>query len=128
MSNLTGSIFFIGTATTVVKFGGFTILTDPNFLHAGDHVHLGYGFKSQRLTEPAIAIDQLPVLDLCLLSHLHGDHWDHIASAKLSKTLPIFTTQAAAKELNKQGFSQVQGLATWDSICLQKNRPLSKNE
>jgi hypothetical protein len=36
-----GSIFFVGTATVILRYAGFTILTDPNFLHAGDHVHLG---------------------------------------------------------------------------------------
>src|SRR6185295_9814600 len=33
-----GSIFFVGTATVIIRYGGFTILTDPNFLHNGDHV------------------------------------------------------------------------------------------
>ena len=40
-----GSIFFVGTATVILRYAGFTILTDPNFLHAGDHVHLGYGLR-----------------------------------------------------------------------------------
>lgn len=38
----TGEIFFIGTATVLLRYAGFTILTDPNFLHKGDHVHLHY--------------------------------------------------------------------------------------
>ena len=42
----TGSIFFVGTATVIIRYAGFTILTDPNFLHAGDHVHLGYGLTA----------------------------------------------------------------------------------
>src|SRR3954470_6180252 len=91
----TGSILFVGTATTVITCGGFTILTDPNFLHAGDHAHLGYGMTSERLTNPAIEIEELPPLDLCLLSHLHGDHWDDVAEAKLSRSLPIVTTPHA---------------------------------
>jgi hypothetical protein len=28
-----GSIFFVGTATVLIRYAGFTILTDPNFLH-----------------------------------------------------------------------------------------------
>jgi len=28
-----GSIFFVGTATVLLRYAGFTILTDPNFLH-----------------------------------------------------------------------------------------------
>ena len=111
-----GSIFFVGTATTVITCGGFTILTDPNFLHAGDHAHLGYGLTSERKTNPAIEIEQLPPLDLCLLSHLHGDHWDAVAEAKLSKSLPIVTTEHAAHALAKRGFTATRGLNPWDAI------------
>src|SRR3954469_24089466 len=52
-----GSVFFIGTATVILRVGGFSILTDPNFLHRGDHVHLGYGLTSERLTDPALTLD-----------------------------------------------------------------------
>jgi uncharacterized membrane protein len=57
----------------------FAILTDPNFLHAGEHVHLGYGLTAERLTNPAIDIEQLPPLDFCVLSHYHGDHFDIVS-------------------------------------------------
>ncbi|UFS70162.1 MBL fold metallo-hydrolase [Geomonas sp. RF6] len=113
-----GSIFFIGTATTLITGGGFTILTDPNFLHAGDHAHLGYGLTSRRRTNPAREIEDLPPLDVCLLSHLHGDHWDHIAQAKLSKDLPIVTTVHAARVLGQRGFRRTIGLGTWDEAVL----------
>src|SRR3954464_3565346 len=94
-----GSVFFVGTATVILRYGGFTILTDPNFLHAGDHVHLGYGLTSERLTEPAINIEELPPVDFCVLSHYHGDHFDQIVEEKLRKDLPIITTAHAAGEL-----------------------------
>jgi hypothetical protein len=55
-----GSVFFVGTATVLIRYAGFTILTDPNFLHQGDHVHLGYGLISRRQTNPAIEIEDLP--------------------------------------------------------------------
>ena len=47
-----GSILFVGTATVILRYAGFTILTDPNFLHRGDHVHLGYGMTATRRTDP----------------------------------------------------------------------------
>lgn len=111
-----GSILFVGTATTVISAGGFTILTDPNFLHAGDHAHLGYGLTSRRLTNPAIEIEELPELALCLLSHLHGDHWDHIAEAKLPKSLPVVTTPHAARALAARGFRNAEQLENWEKI------------
>ena len=115
-----GSVFFVGTATVIIRYGGFTILTDPNFLHAGDHVHLGYGLRSRRLTNPAVEIEDLPPLDLVVLSHLHGDHFDRVAEAKLDKTLPIVTTPHAARYLEGKGFRPLEGLRTWESITVRK--------
>lgn len=115
-----GSVFFVGTATVILRYAGFTILTDPNFLHAGDHVHLGYGLTSERLTNPAIDIEDLPPLDFCLLSHLHGDHFDRIAEARLNKTLPIISTRHAASALRRKGFQHTHGLNTWETILINK--------
>jgi L-ascorbate metabolism protein UlaG (beta-lactamase superfamily) len=115
-----GSIFFVGTATTIIRFGGFTLLTDPNFLHAGDHVHLGYGLRSKRKTNPAIEIDDLPPLDLCVLSHRHEDHWDRIADERLPKSLHVVTTPHAVKNLNNVGFHNTHALDTWDTITITK--------
>ena len=55
-----GAVTFIGTATVLVQYGTLTFLTDPNFLHAGDHAHLGYGLRSKRLTNPALELSELP--------------------------------------------------------------------
>lgn len=33
-----GEVYFIGNATSVIRFGGLTVLTDPAFLHKGEHV------------------------------------------------------------------------------------------
>jgi L-ascorbate metabolism protein UlaG (beta-lactamase superfamily) len=115
-----GSIFFIGTATVIIRFAGFTILTDPNFLHAGDHAHLGYGLTAQRLTNPAIDIEQLPALDFCVLSHYHGDHFDQVAEQKLQKDLPIISTEHAASELKNKGFTAPTALETWESAIVKK--------
>ena len=94
-----GSIFFVGTATVIIRYAGFTILTDPNFLHKGDHVHLGYGLTSERLTNPAIDIEELPPLDLCVLSHMHEDHFDRLVEEKLDKALPIVGGSASWRTL-----------------------------
>ena len=115
-----GSIFFVGTATVVLRYAGFTILTDPNFLHAGDHVHLGYGLTSERLTEPAISIEDLPPVDFCVLSHYHGDHFDQIVEEKLRKDLPIITTNSAVTELVAKNFTGGIGLETWEAATIEK--------
>ena len=111
-----GSVFFVGTATVVIRYAGFTILTDPNFLHAGDHVHLGYGLTSERLTNPAMEIEDLPALDFVLLSHLHGDHFDRVAERKLNKATPIISTRHATSYLKKVGFTHTRSLKTWEPL------------
>ncbi len=115
-----GSIFFVGTATVVIRYAGFTILTDPNFLHSGDHVHLGYGLTSVRRTDPAVEIEDLPPLDFVLLSHLHGDHFDRIAERRLNKATPIISTRHATRYLEKVGFTRTRSLETWEPIELKK--------
>ena len=115
-----GSIFFVGTATVMIRYAGFTILTDPNFLHAGDHVHLGYGLTSVRKTEPAVEIEDLPSLDFVLLSHLHGDHFDRVVERKLNRATPIISTLHASRYLQKVGFTQTHSLESWESIDVGK--------
>ncbi len=115
-----GSVFFVGTATVILRYAGFTILTDPNFLHAGDHVHLGYGITSERLTEPALDIDELPPVDFVVLSHYHGDHFDQVVERRLDKRLPIITTNHAAAKLRVKGFTEARGLETWETFTVVK--------
>ncbi|HET7434362.1 MAG TPA: MBL fold metallo-hydrolase [Thermoanaerobaculia bacterium] len=115
-----GSIFFVGTATVILRYAGFTILTDPNFLHQGDHVHLGYGLRSKRLTEPALSFEQLPPIDFVLLSHMHGDHFDHLVSDRLDRDLPIVSTRHAAAALTALGFRRTIALETWETLPVRK--------
>jgi L-ascorbate metabolism protein UlaG (beta-lactamase superfamily) len=113
-----GSLLFIGTATVLLRYAGFTILTDPNFLPQGEHVHLGYGLRSARLTNPALAFADLPPFDLVLLSHLHEDHFDRLVARKLDKQTPIVTTPQATTALHKQGFRKAQQLSTWETLTI----------
>jgi L-ascorbate metabolism protein UlaG (beta-lactamase superfamily) len=115
-----GSILFIGNATVLIRYAGFTILTDPTFIHIHEQVSIGYGLHATRLTNPAMEIEELPPLDLVLLSHFHGDHFDQVAEQKLDKALPIVTTNEAAKELRERGFGNTHPLDTWSSLIIGK--------
>lgn len=113
------TLTFIGTATTVLRLGDFTVLTDPNFLRKGQRAYLGKSLWSRRLTSPAMTPAELPVLDAVVLSHLHGDHWDRVARRELPRTPPVITTDAAADDIEKQGFT-AHGLDTWQEHTLTK--------
>ncbi len=113
----TDSLTFIGTATTILRLGAFTLLTDPNFLHEGQRAYLGKGLWSRRVTEPAMQPAELPTLDAVLLSHLHGDHFDRVARNELARSQPVITTPPAARRLQRWGF-ETRGLDTWQSETL----------
>ena len=114
------TLTFVGTATTLLRLGDFTVLTDPNFLHRGQRAYLGKGLWSRRLTEPAMQPADLPDLDAVVLSHLHGDHFDRVARRELTRDQPVLTTPAAARRLDDWGFTTV-GLDTWQDQALRKN-------
>ena len=113
------SLSFIGTATTLIELGSFRILTDPNFLHEGQRAYLGKGLWSRRLTEPSLQPEALPELDAVVLSHLHGDHFDRVARAELSRSQPVITTPQAAGRLKRWGFD-ARGLRTWSTEVLDR--------
>lgn len=121
-----GSVFFIGNATVLIRYAGFTILTDPTFIHMHEQVSIGYGMHSTRLTNPAMDIGDLPPLDLIVLSHFHGDHFDQVAERDLDKALPIVTNAEAAKELNQRGFQNTYALETWAPVTVEKGGTLLK--
>ena len=64
---------WIGHSTFLLRVAGFTLLTDPVFaLHAGPFGRIG----PRRVRAPALALDELPRVDVILQSHNHYDHLD----------------------------------------------------
>ena len=118
-SSARDSITFVGTATTVLRLGSFRLLTDPNFLRRGQRAYLGKGLWSRRLTDPAFPVEEVPVLDAVLLSHLHGDHFDRVARRGLSRAAPVLTTEQAAGRLRRYGFD-ARGLQVWERQVLRR--------
>jgi L-ascorbate metabolism protein UlaG (beta-lactamase superfamily) len=114
-------LYFVGHATTLIRYGGFTLLTDPSFLRRGQRAYLGYGLSTRRLLDPAISVDALPPLDAVVLSHLHGDHWDRVVQRRLDRELPVITTTSASRRLSRRGFGRTRGLRTWQEHELVKH-------
>ena len=65
-------IAWIGHATFIIKLGNTTIITDPLFSkNAGPLI-----FGPKRYVNPAINLEDIPKIDLLLLTHNHYDHLD----------------------------------------------------
>ncbi len=65
-------IAWIGHATFLIKLGETTIITDPLFSkNTGPLI-----FGPKRYVPPAIKLDEIPPVNLFLLSHSHYDHQD----------------------------------------------------
>lgn len=63
---------WVGHASVLVQARGLNILTDPVWAERAGP----FGFGPKRVTAPGIALDDLPRIDLILVSHNHYDHLD----------------------------------------------------
>jgi L-ascorbate metabolism protein UlaG (beta-lactamase superfamily) len=57
---------------------------------------------------PLPAADVIGGVDLCIVTHLHEDHFDDEATALLPRNLPILTQPESADELREHGFTDVR--------------------
>jgi L-ascorbate metabolism protein UlaG (beta-lactamase superfamily) len=105
---------WIGHATVLLKIEGFTILTDP-VLSARVGINIGpltLGLK--RLIEPALALEDLPKLDLVLLSHAHMDHFDLPTLRALERRdLDVVTARGTSDLLRIARYRRVQEIG-WE--------------
>ncbi|KAF5639932.1 metallo-hydrolase oxidoreductase [Fusarium sp. NRRL 52700] len=110
----------VGTATTIIEWEKLLLLTYPNFLHAGDHVHLGPGVTAERQTNPAVDLHELPSLDAILLSHYHEDQFDRLVEDSLNRDFLIVTTPHAHRCLTSKNepFHNVEPLDFFDHLEL----------
>jgi L-ascorbate metabolism protein UlaG (beta-lactamase superfamily) len=82
-------VTWIGHATVLVQADGLNILTDPVWSnHAGP-----FGFGPRRVAVPGIRFEDLPKIDLVLVSHNHYDHMDLTTLRRLwQRDRPIIVT------------------------------------
>lgn len=73
-------ITWIRTSTLLVEWGGFRVLTDPWF---GRVMRIVPVFAA-----PGVALDELPPIDLLLVSHLHADHFSLAAARAVRAANP----------------------------------------
>src|SRR5712692_6532656 len=80
------TVAWLGHSTVLINFFGINIITDPVlFPRIGIRIPFLFTIGPKRLTAPALTIDELPKIDIILLSHAHFDHIDTRTLQHLSR-------------------------------------------
>lgn len=105
-------VTYIGQATTYIQDSKISILTDPQFSERASPLSF---MGPKRYREPSLTIDQLPSLDLVVVSHNHYDHMDIPSLVVLEKRFkPEFIVPLGnAKYLKEAGITNVIELDWW---------------
>ncbi len=110
---------WIGHSTVLLKIDGITILTDPVFSR---RVGIRFGpvtLGIKRLVAPAVAIKDLPRIDLILLSHTHMDHFDVRSLRRLeSHSATVVTATRTSDLLRVRRYDRVQELGWNESATV----------
>ena len=111
-------IAWIGHATFMIKLGENTIITDPVFSkNAGPLI-----FGPKRYTEPAIKLNEIPKIDVFLLTHNHYDHQDMSTIRRFPyKDAKVMVPLKLGKYFSKYRFKDVNELDWYDSIIINKD-------
>ncbi len=108
---------FINHVTFLIQTQGLNILTDPVFSERTSPVQwLG----PKRVRRPGLAFEQLPKIDLVLVSHNHYDHMDMDSLERLRvKYDPVFIMPLGNKRyMPKRHQTKVKELDWWQTeIC-----------
>ncbi|SMF81007.1 MBL fold metallo-hydrolase [Candidatus Pelagibacter sp. HIMB1321] len=111
-------IAWIGHATYLIKLGKTTIITDPVFSkNAGPLI-----FGPKRFTKPALNLDELPKIDLFLLTHNHYDHQDMRTIKKFPyKNTKVLVPLNLGKYFTKNNYKDVNELDWYDCVVINEN-------
>ena len=106
-------VAWIGHATFLIKLGNTTIITDPLFSkNVGPLI-----FGPKRYVDPAIALKDIPEINLYLLTHNHYDHLDYRTIKKFPyKKTKVLTPLKLGKYFTKNGFVNVEEMDWYDQV------------
>jgi L-ascorbate metabolism protein UlaG (beta-lactamase superfamily) len=104
------TLAWIGHSTVLINFFGITILTDPVLVPRIGIRLPGFTIGPKRLIAPALSFDELPKIDLVLLSHAHFDHLDLRTLGCFDRTTRVITARATSDLLKRTRFLEVSEL------------------
>jgi len=104
-------VTWVGHASVLVQTDGLNILTDPVW----SEVAGPFGIGPHRVARPGIAFDDLPKIDLVLVSHNHYDHLDLATLGKLwQRDHPLIVTAPGNDSVIAQAGAKAAA-RDWDS-------------
>src|SRR5947207_2219753 len=113
------TLAWLGHATVLINFFGIKILTDPAlFPRIGIRLP-GFTIGPKRLTAPALQFQELPKIDLILLSHAHFDHLDLRTLRCFDQNTRVITARATRDLLRRTRFRDVTELGWGETSSLQ---------
>ena len=101
------SFTWIGHSTFLIQLNGLNILTDPVWAKR-------MGFLI-RLTQPGIPLEELPEIDVVVISHGHYDHLDFPTLKKLKGNPQYFVPIGLKSLFMKKGYQNVREMCWWEN-------------
>lgn len=115
-------ITWIGHSTFLIQAGGLNILTDPIWSDRASPVSFA---GPRRIAPPGVGFDDLPRIDITLLSHDHYDHLDRQTVESLIARFPEMTWMTPlgiADFIRSRGARDVRELDWWDETTAGESR------
>ncbi len=112
------TLAWLGHTTVLLNFHGLTILTDPAL---GNRIGLGLGFGTlgpKRFIAPALRVEELPPIDVVLLSHAHLDHLDMPTLSRLPGRPLVVSAHATADIFGPKRFAATHELRWGENVTL----------
>ncbi len=112
-------ITWLGHASFLIQYQGCNILTDPVFSKRCSPLSL---VGPKRFTPPALQLDELPPIDLVVISHNHYDHLDKRSVRwlhwRFDAQVHFLVPQGVKHWFDKQGINNVAELGWWETYAL----------
>ena len=102
-------ITWIGHASFFLQFADHSVLLDPNWA--------GWHGPVKRRRHPGLRLDEIPEVDLVLVTHAHFDHLHKPSLRILQSREGIVVPSGSRKTVQRLGFPAVHEMQVWDTLA-----------